>query len=53
MTRSEVVVLSAARSAIGPFGGLVFNEAIARSGVDPEQDPFASVGNCIPNQVAA
>lgn len=56
----EVVVLSAARSAIGAFGGslanmepaelagLVMKEAIARSGVDPLQIGNAVVGNCIP-----
>ncbi|MBK7014025.1 MAG: acetyl-CoA C-acyltransferase family protein [Sulfuritalea sp.] len=60
MTINEVVVLSAVRSAIGTFGGalkdmepaelggLVVKEAIARSGVDPEQVTFAAVGNCIP-----
>ena len=56
----EVVVLSAARSAIGAFGGalstmepaelagLVMKEAIARSGVDPQLIGNAVVGNCIP-----
>ena len=60
MTINEVAVLSAVRSAIGTFGGalkdmepaelggLVVKEAIARSGVDPEQVTFAAVGNCIP-----
>ncbi|OQY75134.1 MAG: hypothetical protein B6D47_01720, partial [Rhodocyclaceae bacterium UTPRO2] len=58
--KREVVVLSAVRSAVGTFsgalagmepaelGGLVFKEAIARSGVDPKQIGFATVGNCIP-----
>ena len=57
---NEVVVLSAARSAIGAFGGslsgmeapelagLVMKEAIARSGVDPKQIGNAVVGHCIP-----
>ena len=62
MTQREVVVLSAVRSAIGTFngalkdiepaelGGLVVKEAIARSGVDPKQISFATVGNCIPTE---
>jgi len=56
----EVVVLSAVRSAIGTFGGalsgmephelagLVMKESIARSGVDPQQITYVTVGNCIP-----
>jgi len=56
----EVVVLSAVRSAIGTFGGglkemepgdlggRVIKEAIARSGVDPLQITYATVGNVIP-----
>jgi len=56
----EVVVLSAARSAIGTFGGSLANmephelagtvmkESIARSGVDPQQINYVTVGNCIP-----
>ncbi|EXI82834.1 MAG: Beta-ketothiolase BktB [Candidatus Accumulibacter appositus] len=56
----EVVVLSAARSAIGTFGGslanmephelagIVMKESIARSGVDPQQINYVTVGNCIP-----
>jgi len=56
----EVVVLSAARSAIGAFGGslstlepaelagLVMKESIARSGVDPQLIGNAVVGTCIP-----
>ena len=60
--KREVVVLSAARSAVGTFngslkdmepaelGGLVVKEAIARSGVDPKQITFATVGNCIPTE---
>ena len=62
MANNEVVVLSAVRSAIGTFGGalkdmepaelggLVVKEAIARSGVDPSQVTFATVGNCIPTE---
>ncbi|MDT3736184.1 MAG: acetyl-CoA C-acyltransferase family protein [Denitratisoma sp.] len=60
--KREVVVLSAVRSAVGTFngalagmepaelGGAVFKEAIARSGVDPKQISFATVGNCIPTE---
>ena len=62
MAEKEVVVLSAVRSAIGTFngslkdlepadlGGLVVKEAIARSGVDPKQISFATVGNTIPTE---
>ncbi|MBI4984480.1 MAG: acetyl-CoA C-acyltransferase family protein [Rhodocyclales bacterium] len=62
MANKEVVVLSAARSAVGTFngslkdmepadlGGLVVKEAIARSGVDPKEITFATVGNCIPTE---
>lgn len=62
MAQKDVVVLSAVRSAIGAFngslkdiepaelGGLVVKEAIARSGVDPKQVTFATVGNCIPTE---
>ena len=60
MSKRDVVVLSAVRSAIGGFGGslkdmepcelgaAVVKETIARSGVDPKAITFASVGNCIP-----
>jgi acetyl-CoA C-acetyltransferase len=60
MANREVVVLSAARSAVGAFGGslkdmepcelgaAVVKETIARSGVDPKAISFATVGNCIP-----
>lgn len=60
MSNKDVVVLSAARSAVGAFGGslsgmepaelggLVVKEAIARAGVDPKQVSFATVGHCIP-----
>ena len=56
----EVVVLSAVRSAIGAFGGSLANmepaelagtvmkEAVTRSGVDPQQINYVTVGNCIP-----
>ncbi|MDR2625479.1 MAG: acetyl-CoA C-acyltransferase family protein [Zoogloeaceae bacterium] len=58
----DIVVLSAARSAIGAFngslkdlepaelGGLVIKETIARSGVDPKQISFAAMGNIIPTE---
>ena len=60
--KREVVVLSAARSAVGTFngtlagmepaelGGLVIKEAIARSGLDPKQVTFAAVGNVVPTE---
>ncbi|MDR2187687.1 MAG: acetyl-CoA C-acyltransferase family protein [Azonexus sp.] len=56
----EVVVLSAVRSPIGAFagsladmepselGGIVMKESIARSGVDPKEINYVTVGNCIP-----
>ena len=56
----DVVVLSAARSAIGSFGGglssfepaelggIVMKEAIARSGVNPQEINYVTVGNTIP-----
>lgn len=58
----EVVVLSAVRSAIGGFGGslssmepaelagTVMKEAVNRSGVDPQQINYVTVGNCIPTE---
>ncbi len=58
----DVVVLSAARSAVGSFGGslstiepselagIVMKESIARSGVDPKQINYVTVGNCIPTE---
>lgn len=61
MTR-DVVVLSAARSAVGSFGGslsgiepcelggIVMKDVIARSGVDPKQINYVTVGNCIPTE---
>ncbi|MCK2127526.1 acetyl-CoA C-acyltransferase family protein [Thauera aromatica] len=60
MANREVVVLSAARSAVGGFNGslkdmepcelgaVVAKEAFARAGVDPKAVSFAAVGNCIP-----
>ncbi len=62
MANREVVVLSAVRSAIGGFGGslsgmepadlagLVMKEAVDRSGVDPQQINYVTVGNCIPTE---
>ncbi|HQT80777.1 MAG: acetyl-CoA acetyltransferase [Ferrovum sp. 37-45-19] len=56
----EVVVLSAARSAIGAFagslsgfepgvlGGIVLKEAISRAKIDPQHITYATVGNTIP-----
>ena len=60
MADREVVVLSAARSAVGGFGGslkdmepcelggLVIKETVARSGVDPNEVSFVAMGNIIP-----
>ncbi len=60
MSTRDVVVLGAARSAIGTFGGsladtepaelagLVMKEAVLRSGVDPQAINYVTVGNCIP-----
>jgi acetyl-CoA C-acetyltransferase len=56
----EVVILSAVRSAIGGFngslssmepselGGIVMKEAVARSGVNPQDINYVTVGNTIP-----
>jgi len=56
----EVVVLSAVRSAIGGFngslssmepselGGIVMKEAVARSGVNPQDINYVTIGNTIP-----
>ena len=56
----DVVVLSAARSAIGAFagglshlepqelGGIIIKAAVERSGVDPDRIGSVTVGNCIP-----
>ncbi len=62
MANREVMVLSAVRSAIGAFGGslstmepaelagTVMKEAVSRSGVDPQQINYVTVGNCIPTE---
>lgn len=62
MAIRDVVVLSAVRSAIGTFGGslsslepaelagMVMKEAVGRSGVDPRQINYVTVGNCIPTE---
>lgn len=56
----EVVVLAAARSAVGSFGGslcsmspeelgaIVARQAFARAGVDPAQASYAVIGNVVP-----
>jgi acetyl-CoA C-acetyltransferase len=60
MSKRDVVVLGAVRSAIGSFGGglsdieppelagTVMKEAVKRSGVDPKAINYVTVGNCIP-----
>jgi acetyl-CoA C-acetyltransferase len=60
MSKRDVVVLGAARSAIGTFGGAladmepaelagtVMKEAVKRSGVDPKMINYVTVGNTIP-----
>jgi acetyl-CoA C-acetyltransferase len=62
MEKRDVVVLGAARSAIGTFGGsladiepaelagLVMKEAVKRSGVDPKAINYVTVGNTIPTE---
>jgi acetyl-CoA C-acetyltransferase len=62
MSKRDVVVLSAVRSAIGSFGGsladiepaelagLVMKAAVERSGVDPKQINYVTVGNTIPTE---
>lgn len=62
MANRDVYVLSAARSAIGAFGGslssmepaelagAVMKDAVARSGVDPQKVNYVTVGNCIPTE---
>ena len=59
---NDVVVLSAVRSGIGAFGGglsqieptelagQVMKEAVNRSGVDPQEINYVTVGNCIPTE---
>ena len=60
MSKRDVVVLGAARSAIGTFGGgladiepaelagTVMKHAVERSGVDPKAINYVTVGNTIP-----
>ncbi len=60
MAQRDVVVLGAARSAIGTFAGsladiepaelagMVMKEAVKRSGVDPQRINYVTVGNTIP-----
>jgi acetyl-CoA C-acetyltransferase len=60
MSKREVVVLSAVRSAIGTFGGAladiepcelagaIMKEAVARSKVDPKDIGYVTVGHTIP-----
>ncbi|MDE2612546.1 MAG: acetyl-CoA C-acyltransferase family protein [Burkholderiales bacterium] len=62
MSKRDVVVLGAARSAIGTFGGsladiepaelagTVMKAAVERSGVDPKVINYVTVGNCIPTE---
>ncbi|HSV47765.1 MAG TPA: acetyl-CoA C-acyltransferase family protein [Ramlibacter sp.] len=62
MSKRDVVVLAAARSAIGTFGGsladiepaelagTVMKEAVARSSVDPKAINYVTVGNTIPTE---
>jgi acetyl-CoA C-acetyltransferase len=62
MSKRDVVVLAAARSAIGTFAGsladiepaelagTVMKAAIERSGVDPQAINYVTVGNCIPTE---
>ena len=62
MSKRDVVVLGAVRSAIGTFGGAladiepaelagtVMKEAVKRSGVDPAVINYVTVGNTIPTE---
>lgn len=62
MANREVVVLGAARSAIGTFGGslstmepaelagIVMKESVSRAGVDPARVSYVTVGNTIPTE---
>ncbi|CAM2941789.1 beta-ketothiolase BktB [Skermania piniformis] len=62
MADRDVVVVSAVRSAIGSFNGgladqepadlagIVMQEAISRSALDPAQINYVTVGNCIPTE---
>src|SRR3974390_1269447 len=63
MSKRDVVVLGAARSALGTFAGAladtepaelagtVMKEAVKRSGVDPKAINYVTVGNTIPTEV--
>ena len=62
MSKRDVVVLSAARSAIGTFNGsladmepcelagVVMKDVVKRSGVDPKAINYVTVGNTIPTE---
>ena len=62
MSKREVVVLSAVRSAVGTFwrtladiepaelAGTVMKAAVERSGVDPKVINYVTVGNTIPTE---
>ena len=62
MSQRDVVVLAAARSAIGTFAGAladiepaelagsVMKATVERSGVDPKAINYVTVGNCIPTE---
>ncbi len=62
MSQRDVVVLSAARSAVGTFAGTladiepaelagtVMKASVERSGVDPKQINYVTVGNTIPTE---
>jgi len=62
MSKRDVVVLGAARSAVGTFGGAlsdtepaelagtVMKEVVKRSGVDPKAINYVTVGNTIPTE---
>ncbi|WP_374673882.1 acetyl-CoA C-acyltransferase family protein [Ideonella sp.] len=62
MSKRDVVVLSAVRSAVGTFGGAladmepaelagqVMKAAVERSGVDPKAINYVTVGNTIPTE---
>ena len=62
MSKRDVVVLSAARSVVGTFGGslsdlepselagIVMKETISRSGADPKLINYVTVGNTIPTE---
>ncbi|WP_058553365.1 acetyl-CoA C-acyltransferase family protein [Thiohalocapsa sp. ML1] len=62
MSKRDVVVLGAARSAIGTFGGgladvepadlagMIMKAAVERSGVDPQAINYITVGNIIPTE---